>query len=943
MVKTVTAGMAAHLLQETTSLATCWRLTRTDKRELFFTDHDVDVLFENNTYKASTGYRRTAIQNDSSLAVDNLDVEGIFDSEEITEQDLRAGVYDHAQVRIFFVNWEDPTDGDVKMRNGRLGEVILTESGIFRAELRGLTQALSQRIGELYQPECRVDLGDARCKAPVQPDIRLNNTAYILGDFVRVPTAVGAISTNVRFLVPADVDADSVGQFPATATVGSEAAVQGTTVKFGTGALEFTPTAAHDPSNAFVSYPDNVAYSLGSDDFTIEGWVRFKSLSNPLQVLASQYLNTGDQRSWYLRRNSSNLQAFFSDDGTDVAPAFSFNGTFVWATGVWYHVAVTRSGDVWRLFVGGALLASTTASLTVHDSTEVLRLGKLRDSGGDDLPIDGFLDDWRITVGVAQYTAAFTPPDRAFDTATTISPEVRVLVQAEDGTADSGGLFPSAATLGTEARVQRNIVKFGVGALEFSPTATVDPSEAFVSYPDVGNYLLTSEDFTIEGHVRFKDLTAVIQQFASQYLNTGNQRSWYVRRNGSTMEAFFSSDGSSFTLITESFMWAPDTQYHFAVTRDGTDWRLFVDGTQLGSTTVMSLDVFKSTEVLRLGKVRSAGADDQPLDGFLDDFRLTIGTALYTANFTPPAQAFDAGASPTPQDVYENRIYECTTAGSSSGSQPAFDTTVDVVTDEAVAATGVLTMSANAADTETVTVDGKVYTFQTVLTDVDGNVLVGASASDSIDNLVVAVTLGAGAGTLYAASTVLHPTVTAAAGAGDTMDAVAKATGTAGNSIATAETGANMSWAGSTLAGGVDGVAWTAREAWTRHAWTGVVTDRREFTLSATGFSEPRAVDNWFNGGGLTFEGGDNVRRTSEAKDWAQAPRDVKLFLPTPYAILPGTPLRLYPGCDKRLTTCITKFAIPGSRDFALGNAKNFRGEPFVPGQDKYLRYPDGR
>ncbi len=123
-----------------------------------------------------------------------------------------------------------------------------------------------------------------------------------------------------------------------------------------------------------------------------------------------------------------------------------------------------------------------------------------------------------------------------------------------------------------------------------------------------------------------------------------------------------------------------------------------------------------------------------------------------------------------------------------------------------IAATGVLTLTANATDTETVTIDTKVYTFQTTLTDVDGNVLIGATASDSLDNLIAAITLGAGAGTLYAASTTLHPTVTAAAGVGDTLDATAKTLGTNGNSIATTETLASGSWGGATLSGGTNGI-----------------------------------------------------------------------------------------------------------------------------------------
>jgi hypothetical protein len=96
--------------------------------------------------------------------------------------------------------------------------------------------------------------------------------------------------------------------------------------------------------------------------------------------------------------------------------------------------------------------------------------------------------------------------------------------------------------------------------------------------------------------------------------------------------------------------------------------------------------------------------------------------------------------------------------------QATDDLNVALVAGGPLFATGTLIMdnnSNNAADTETVTINGKVYTFQTVLTNVDGHVLVGANQIASLSNLAAAINLGAGAGTLYAAATVLNPDVTA--------------------------------------------------------------------------------------------------------------------------------------------------------------------------------------
>lgn len=126
-----------------------------------------------------------------------------------------------------------------------------------------------------------------------------------------------------------------------------------------------------------------------------------------------------------------------------------------------------------------------------------------------------------------------------------------------------------------------------------------------------------------------------------------------------------------------------------------------------------------------------------------------------------------------------------------------------------VPATGRLTFTGNAGNTNTVTVGGKVYTFQTVLTNVNGNVLIGGTASDSLDNLIAAINLGAGGGTTYAAATTINAAVHAAAGTGDTMTATAKTLiGAEGNAIATpVTTVAGGTWVSSTLTSGVSGVA----------------------------------------------------------------------------------------------------------------------------------------
>ncbi len=161
--KDITPALAAHLAGDVTRLASCWKLTRRDAVVLGFTDHDVDIVFGGVTFRAATGFNPSAIQNTGSLSVDNLDVEGMLTSGSITEADILAGLYDFAEIEIFQVNYTDLSQGSLKLKRGWLGEVAHYKQQ-FIAEVRGLTQRLSQTIGELYSASCRATLGDSRCK-----------------------------------------------------------------------------------------------------------------------------------------------------------------------------------------------------------------------------------------------------------------------------------------------------------------------------------------------------------------------------------------------------------------------------------------------------------------------------------------------------------------------------------------------------------------------------------------------------------------------------------------------------------------------------------------------------------------------------------------------------------------------------------------------------------
>ena len=160
--KILPAGLQEHLDGGVTTLCWCWKLVRTDGVTLGFTDHDEPVTFDGITYEAVTGFTGTAVQTDLGLNVPNMDVQGALRSDQLTEADLAAGLWDNAVVELYRVNWQE-TSQRVLMRKGTVGEVR-RGNFTFLAELRGLAHELNQEMGRLYSYSCDADLGDSRCK-----------------------------------------------------------------------------------------------------------------------------------------------------------------------------------------------------------------------------------------------------------------------------------------------------------------------------------------------------------------------------------------------------------------------------------------------------------------------------------------------------------------------------------------------------------------------------------------------------------------------------------------------------------------------------------------------------------------------------------------------------------------------------------------------------------
>ncbi len=175
----------AHLGQGVTTVARLWKVTRRDGVVHGFTDHDLDLVMDGVTFRADTGMTAHALSQTTGLSVDNTEALGVLNDASISEQDIRAGRYDGAEVEAWLVNWADTSQRYLRFR-GTVGE-LAREAGGFRVELNGLSEKLNQPQGRVYQMHCSAVLGDGSCR------FNLNQSGY------RLDIAVGENTQETTF------------------------------------------------------------------------------------------------------------------------------------------------------------------------------------------------------------------------------------------------------------------------------------------------------------------------------------------------------------------------------------------------------------------------------------------------------------------------------------------------------------------------------------------------------------------------------------------------------------------------------------------------------------------------------------------------------------------------------------------------------------------------
>ena len=181
---------------------------------------------------------------------------------------------------------------------------------------------------------------------------------------------------------------------PKTVTAVGNAQISTTQSKFGGASIAF------DGSGDYLSIPASSDFLFGTGAFTIEAWI---------------YLLATGQQHVYEARTSGNGVLLYVNALTQLSfysnGATRLTGETV-ATGQWNHIAVTRSSGETKLFLNGTPSASIFYDSQYYNSPTTSIFIGTNGVGGS--YVNGYIDDLRITKGVARYTSNFTPPTAPF-------------------------------------------------------------------------------------------------------------------------------------------------------------------------------------------------------------------------------------------------------------------------------------------------------------------------------------------------------------------------------------------------------------------------------------------------------------------------------------------------------------------------------------------------
>ena len=438
-------------------------------------------------------------------------------------------------------------------------------------------------------------------------DVRLVHSKVYTANFT-APTEPLTAITNTKLLtchLPYIVDGSSDAN---AATISGNVSTE----PFGPYDAQEYAAGDHGGSGYFDGsgdYLSTTVSAIGTGDFTFECWANFETLaSNEILFSMGAY-----SPALYYRTASSELAIYHGS-------AFYTSG-FTPKPNVWYHIAMVRESGSVKLYVNGQQ-EGTTQTYTTNITNTTCYIGHDTTSAN----YEGWISDARLVIGSAVYTSSFTPPTAPLTAIT----NTELLLNMQ------GAKIFDKAQAAPKLTLYANTTA-STTAYKYLPTSMYfDGTDDYIALNDQDGSAYGTGDFTIETWVYMTSAPSNYYYVWAQGSSTSGTNNFGVYYQSNVLKVWHNGGAA----ITGTNALSLNTWHHIALSREGTNLKLFLDGTQEGSTATNSSNITSTSTGLTIARWTEIG-DTGAWTGYISDLRITKGLARYTANFTPPSAALD--------------------------------------------------------------------------------------------------------------------------------------------------------------------------------------------------------------------------------------------------------------------------------------------------------------
>jgi hypothetical protein len=425
-------------------------------------------------------------------------------------------------------------------------------------------------------------------------------------------------------------------------------------------------------SSQYLSLP-NINFSTNT--FTIEGWFYPTTLANLTNFWGTDNGSDSTPKMIMYINSSSQLTVDMGNAGTTQFPiAVSSFSTYGLVINAWSHIALVRNdltATGLKLYINGQLAGTGQLGTNLNTITAIFNIGYIGEAYGQ--KFSGYISNFRIVNGTAVYTGAFTPPTQPLQKTQLAGTNIAAITNGNTSLLLStlyNNAFKDFSDNNFTITATANPTSIQLHPLNFDGyySYLFNGTTQYLTAPTNAAFGFGTGDFTIEFWAYFNSISGNQQLIDTRPTSVASTVNYLALTSVSGTINYYTagnnpSIGGSIVVLAEKW-------YHIAVTKLSGSTKLFINGVQSGST-------YSDTTTYASGTNRPIiGVDgNNPVasffNGYLSNFHIVKGTAVYTAAFTPPTVPLTAITNTVLLTLQSNRIKDNSTTNATITSAVA--------------------------------------------------------------------------------------------------------------------------------------------------------------------------------------------------------------------------------------------------------------------------------